>query len=215
MRSRSNRGSISSRYSPVNEASVTVARSEPEPLTHRIRAGRPRKSTSSALAEVLPPPQLQIERSAPSLRERATSCASTVGTETSVIVLNPSFSNYSVGRLCGLSQGTRKGPGRPQGIAPTLRRIGWPSPCIGGAIPCGRPYAPTSAPPPKVDRKGHPSSTTDQPAKPVESSGVARGILGSTLQLVRMGDRKGSPRLYTGLPSRCVVESGRSLAVAQ
>src|SRR5437588_3280875 len=56
--------------------------------------------------------------------------------------------------------------------------------------------APTSAPPPKVDRKGHPSSTTDQPAKPVESSGVARGTLGSTLKLVRMGDRKGSPLLY-------------------
>src|SRR5947199_7751625 len=89
MRSRSNRGSISSRYSPVNEASVTVARSEPEPLTHRIRAGRPRKSTSSALAEVLPPPQLQIERSAPSLRERATSCASTVDVEISFIASYP------------------------------------------------------------------------------------------------------------------------------
>src|SRR2546426_5980470 len=91
MRSRFNRGSTSSRYSPVNEACVTVARSEPEPLTHRIRVERPRKSTSSALAEVFPPPQLQIERSAPSLRERATSCASTVGTETLVMLLNPSF----------------------------------------------------------------------------------------------------------------------------
>src|SRR5438270_7076389 len=60
----------------------------------------------------------------------------------------------------------------------------------------GCPYAPTSAPPPKVDRKGHPYSTTDQPAKAVESSGVARGTLGSTLQLVHMGDRKGSPLLY-------------------
>src|SRR5690242_9850605 len=91
MRSRSSRGSRSSIYSPVNEASVTVARSEPEPLTHRIRAGLPRKSTSSALAEVLPPPQLQTERSAPSLRERATNCASTVDVETDVIVLNPFF----------------------------------------------------------------------------------------------------------------------------
>src|SRR5256714_3660411 len=89
MRSRSSRGSTSSRYSPVNDASVTVARSEPEPLTHKIRMGRPRKSISSALAEVLPPPQLQIERSAPSLRERATSCASTVDVETSVIVSHP------------------------------------------------------------------------------------------------------------------------------
>src|SRR5712692_3510015 len=79
MRSRSNRGSTSSRYRPVNESSVTDARSEPEPLTHRIRAGRPRKSISLALAEVLPPPQLQIERSAPNLRERATSWANVVG----------------------------------------------------------------------------------------------------------------------------------------
>src|SRR2546428_13959638 len=89
MRSRSKRGSTSTIYSPVNEACVTLARSEPEPLTHRIRARRPRKSTSSALAEVLPPPQLQIERSAPSLRERATSWASVVGTETCVIGSNP------------------------------------------------------------------------------------------------------------------------------
>src|SRR5215472_15408854 len=85
MRSRSSKGSISSIYSPVNEASVTVARSEPEPLTHKIYIGRPRKSISSALAEVLPPPQLQIERSAPSLRERATSCASVVGVVIGVI----------------------------------------------------------------------------------------------------------------------------------
>src|SRR5947207_15775043 len=89
MRSRSSRGSISSIYSPVKEASVTVARSEPEPLTHRIRAGLPRKSISSALAEVLPPPQLQIERSAPSLRERATNWANMVDVETYVIFLNP------------------------------------------------------------------------------------------------------------------------------
>src|SRR5215831_5807746 len=91
MRSRSSKGSTSSRFRPVNEAAVTLARSEPEPLTHRIRVERPRKSISSALAEVLPPPQLQTERSAPSLRERATNCASTVDVETDVIVLNPFF----------------------------------------------------------------------------------------------------------------------------
>ncbi|TMC97537.1 MAG: hypothetical protein E6J11_10120 [Chloroflexi bacterium] len=62
----------------------------------------------------------------------------------------------------------------------------------------GCPYAPTSAPPPKVDRKGHPYYTTDQPAKAVESSGVARGTLGSTLQLVRMG----GPRAPTPRPNR-------------
>src|SRR5438093_839105 len=115
MRSRSKRGSTSAIYSPVNEASVTLARSEPEPLTHRIRARRPRKSTSSALAEVLPPPQLQIERSAPSLRERATSCASTVGTETSVIVLNPSF--VKLYRWAPLWPQ----PGYPQGARATAR----------------------------------------------------------------------------------------------
>src|SRR5258706_8924082 len=86
MRSRSSRGRRSSINSPVNEVSVAVARSEPEPLTHSIRAGRPRKSTSSAFAEVLPPPQLQTVRSAPSLRDRATSCASVVETDPLVIV---------------------------------------------------------------------------------------------------------------------------------
>src|SRR5947209_12077905 len=99
MRSRSSKGSTSSRYSPVNEASVTVARSEPEPLTHSTRAGRPRKSTSSALAEVLPPPQLQTERSAPSLRERATSCASIVDVEVSVIAAIPSYLNVKLKHL--------------------------------------------------------------------------------------------------------------------
>src|SRR5437763_6798880 len=89
MRSRSSRGSISSIYSPVNEASVTLARSEPEPFTHNTRTGYPRKSVSRDLAEVLPPPQLQIERSAPNLRERATSCDSTVDVETSVIASYP------------------------------------------------------------------------------------------------------------------------------
>src|SRR2546421_1529271 len=89
MRSRSRRGSTSSRYNPVNDPSVTVTRSEPDPLTHRIRTCRPRKSTSSALAEVLPPPQLAIERSAPSLRERTTNCASVVGVELFSIGLNP------------------------------------------------------------------------------------------------------------------------------
>ena len=90
MRSRSNRGMTSSIESPVNEASVTLARSEPEPFTHNTRTGYPRKSVSRDLAEVLPPPQLQTERSAPSLRERATSCARVVGAETSVIVISPS-----------------------------------------------------------------------------------------------------------------------------
>src|SRR5258708_30699533 len=89
MRSLSKGGSTSSRNKPVNESSVTDARSEAEPLTHRISAGRPRKSISLALAEVLPPPQLQIERSAPSLRERATSWANVVGMETCVIASNP------------------------------------------------------------------------------------------------------------------------------
>src|SRR2546421_5495726 len=112
MRSRSNRGSTSSRYSPVNEASVTLARSEPEPFTHRIRAGSPRKLTSRALAEVLPPPQLQIERSAPSLRERATSCASTVDTETFVIASNPSFVKMKLLRRSKQAQ-PAYAPGKP------------------------------------------------------------------------------------------------------
>src|SRR5438874_14308 len=70
-----------------------------------------------------------------------------------------------IGR-CGDVEVDRKEPGRLQGSPP---------------------YAPTSAPPPKVDRQGQPYYITDQPAKPVESSGVARGTLGSTLKLVRMG----------------------------
>src|SRR5258706_7583839 len=120
MRSRSSRGRRSSINSPVNEASVTVARSEPEPFTHRIRAGRPRKSTSSALAEVLPPPQLQTVRSAPSLRDRATSCASVVDTDTLVIVyiLLASKGNYAMKKkatsvdLCaGIAAG--RGDGNP------------------------------------------------------------------------------------------------------
>src|SRR2546427_5231928 len=115
MRPRSSRGSTSSRYNPVNEASVTVARSEPEPLTHSTRAGRPRKSTSSALAEVLPPPQLQIERSAPSLRERATSCASTVDTETFAITANP-FIDQFIAQSEGLSR--RGGGGADVGGGP-------------------------------------------------------------------------------------------------
>src|SRR2546425_8790468 len=103
MRSRSSKGSTSSRYSPVNEASVTVARSEPEPLTHSTRAVRPRKSTSSALAEVLPPPQLQTERSAPSLRERATNCASIVDVEVSVIASIPSLVKLKHLHRCQIS----------------------------------------------------------------------------------------------------------------
>ena len=46
-------------------------------------------------------------------------------------------------------------------------------------------------PDPKVDRKGQPYYTTDQPIKPVEracySSGVVRATLRSHLSLVRMG----------------------------
>src|SRR5438105_8238137 len=115
MCSRSSKGSTSSRYSPVNEASVTVARSEPEPLTHKIRVERPRKSTSSALADVLPPPQLQIERSAPSLRERATSCASVVGIETFAITANP-FIDQFIAQSEGLSR--RGGGGADVGWGP-------------------------------------------------------------------------------------------------
>src|SRR6266699_5547819 len=92
MRSRWSKGMTSSRESPVNEASVTLARSEPEPFTHNTRNGDPRKSVSRDLAEVLPPPQLQIERSAPNLRERATSCDRTVDVETSVIASYPFIS---------------------------------------------------------------------------------------------------------------------------
>jgi hypothetical protein len=44
------------------------------------------------LAEVLPPPQLQTARSAPSLRERATNCDSVVGVEIFVMALHPSSS---------------------------------------------------------------------------------------------------------------------------
>src|SRR3954447_24238878 len=113
MCSRSSKGSTSSRYSPVNEASVTVARSEPEPLTHSTRARRPRKSTSSALAEVLPPPQLQTERSAPSLRERATSCASIVDVEVSVIASIPSYLNVKLKHLHRCQIGCR---GVPRGV---------------------------------------------------------------------------------------------------
>src|SRR5438874_1584713 len=114
MRSRSSKGGISSIYSPVNEASVTVARSEPEPLTQRIRAVRPRKSTSSALAEVLPPPQLQTERSAPSMRDRATSCASTVDAETFAITANPFIDQVirlNIHQTKSLTLGSRLGVG--------------------------------------------------------------------------------------------------------
>src|SRR5947209_8689634 len=111
MRSRSKRGSTSAIYSPVNEACVTLARSEPEPLTHRIRVDRPRKSISSALAEVLPPPQLQIERSAPSLHERATNCASTVDVETDVIISNPFFVKMKL--LLGTGIAATDGTGYP------------------------------------------------------------------------------------------------------
>ena len=42
MRSRSSRGSTSSSRKPVNDAAVTVARSDPDPFTHSTRVGRPR-----------------------------------------------------------------------------------------------------------------------------------------------------------------------------
>src|SRR5579871_6071443 len=101
MRSRSSRGSTSSRYNQVNEAPVTAARSEPEPLTHRTRTGRPRKSISSDLAEVLPPPQLQMLRSAPNLRERATSCANVVVVLSAMIVnYHPRCNDAIIGFLC-------------------------------------------------------------------------------------------------------------------
>src|SRR5947209_1516270 len=131
MRSRSSRGSISSIYSPVNEASVTVARSEPEPLTHKIRVERPRKSTSSALADVLPPPQLQIERSAPTLRDTATSCASTINTETFAITANP-FIDQLIAQSEGLSR--RGGGGADVGGGPL-----WPPALACRSLPNGRP----------------------------------------------------------------------------
>src|SRR5438445_8788422 len=62
-----------------------------------------------------------------------------------------------------------------------------------------------------IDRKGQPYYTTDQPAKPVESSGVARGTLGSTLQLVRMGDRKDRPYYTTDRLAKPVYSRGDPL----
>src|SRR5919201_5831890 len=77
MGSRSSKGSTSSSRKPVNDAAVTVARSDPDPFTHSTRVGRPRRSGSTVFDEVLPPPQLHTARSAPSLFERATSASRT------------------------------------------------------------------------------------------------------------------------------------------
>ena len=49
---------------------MTVAKSEPLPFTQSTSRSRPRKSASTDFAEVLPPPQLQTRRSAPSRLER-------------------------------------------------------------------------------------------------------------------------------------------------
>src|SRR5207248_1918791 len=64
---------------------------------------------------------------------------------------------------------------------------------------------------------GQPYYITDQPAKPVESSGVARGTLGSTLKLVRMGDRNDRPigtnvREVAAWPRPRLTASGRLTA---
>src|SRR5450432_1502824 len=70
MRSRSNSGVTSSSRRPVNCSGRMVARSDPEPFTQSTRVGRSRKSSSVDLDDVLPPPQLATERSAPSRLER-------------------------------------------------------------------------------------------------------------------------------------------------
>ena len=57
-------------------AAVIVARSVPEPLTQSTRCSRPAWSTTVPLDEVLPPPWLASERSAPSRFERWTSASS-------------------------------------------------------------------------------------------------------------------------------------------
>src|SRR5262249_37484831 len=61
---------------PAKFAVVQTARSAPLPFTQSVRVGRPRKSISVVFALVLPPPQLQIVRSAPRRRDRATSSTS-------------------------------------------------------------------------------------------------------------------------------------------
>src|SRR5436305_14652795 len=93
----------------------------------------------------------------------------------------------------------------PQGIAPTIRRIGLPSPCIVGAIPCGRPCAPTSGL--SEGCPHHPRTGANPALRLHELGGLIRRIVGLTLAVslgvergplksVRMGDRKGSPLLY-------------------
>src|SRR5262249_29382650 len=61
---------------PVNCCGRMLPRSEPEPFTHKTRVGRSRKSSSVALLEVLPPPQLATERSEPSRFDRYASASS-------------------------------------------------------------------------------------------------------------------------------------------
>lgn len=68
--SRSISGRTSSRRMPVNPEASIVARSEPEPLTHRTATSRPVWSVSTLLAEVLPPPKFETARLAPSRFER-------------------------------------------------------------------------------------------------------------------------------------------------
>ncbi len=70
MLSRSRRGRISSRRSAAKPAAGIVARSVPDPLTHRAWTSRPVWSATRPLAEVLPPPTLASARSAPSRWER-------------------------------------------------------------------------------------------------------------------------------------------------
>ena len=50
-------------------ASVTVARSEPEPLTYSTSTGRPKRSVSTTFTEVFPPPCMTSAGSAPSSRD--------------------------------------------------------------------------------------------------------------------------------------------------
>src|SRR5215475_1839338 len=111
MRSRSSNGARSLRERPVNDVALTVARSEPEPFTHNTRARRPRKSVSFDLALVLPPPQLQTERSAPRRRERATNWSSV---ERAVVPLMVSASFNPGGTLRVVAAGNSS-PDQPHG----------------------------------------------------------------------------------------------------
>ena len=70
MVSRDRSGSTSSSRSAANPRRVIVARSVPDPLTHRTRCSRPAWSSITPFAEVFPPPWLATERSAPKRFER-------------------------------------------------------------------------------------------------------------------------------------------------